>query len=161
MNKNFYAKESNIIICNASGCFKTATERIDIDVGKFGIIPLDVCSNCIHIFREGKKENVKKNKKVFHKYKKALEETPLINSKIKETKAIKQDTKPGDFTSIELIENQRLYTESDCDNSIVIKEKTGNRIIQQKFSEYTGELSQFTVKDCKSRREQNTDLGVM
>ena len=146
MNKNFYAKESNIIICNTSGCFKTATEKIDIDVGKFGIIPLDVCSNCVHIFREGKKENVKRNKKVFHKYKKTFEETPLINSKIKETKASKQNISAKDCVSINSKEGHCLYTESDCDDNIFMKEKTIKRLPQTIFSEASGELPQFTKR---------------
>jgi hypothetical protein len=38
-------------ICNAFGCSNNAVEKIDVDAGKFGIISLDLCINCIKKFQ--------------------------------------------------------------------------------------------------------------
>lgn len=39
-------KLNNKGICNAFGCFKIATDNIEIDAKKFGIISLSLCSIC-------------------------------------------------------------------------------------------------------------------
>lgn len=41
-------------VCEATGCFKKATERIAIKVGDLGAISLFVCSDCVTRFQEVK-----------------------------------------------------------------------------------------------------------
>jgi hypothetical protein len=37
-------------ICNAFGCCKNATEKINVSAGTFGIISLDLCNDCVRKF---------------------------------------------------------------------------------------------------------------
>jgi hypothetical protein len=38
-------------VCQAVDCEEKATKQIEIAAGKFGIIVLSVCSNCVEKFR--------------------------------------------------------------------------------------------------------------
>jgi hypothetical protein len=58
MSNNSITKEINKDICNAFGCSQEATEKVNIDVGIFGTITLDVCQFCINKFQ--KKERSQK-----------------------------------------------------------------------------------------------------
>ena len=40
-------QQTNEEICNAFGCSDKATEKVNVDAGKFGIITIHVCKNCI------------------------------------------------------------------------------------------------------------------
>jgi hypothetical protein len=42
---------SNKDICNAFGCSNKSTEKIDVSVGKYGTITLEVCQFCINKFQ--------------------------------------------------------------------------------------------------------------
>jgi hypothetical protein len=42
-------------ICEAVDCNDIGTERIDLSAGKFGVIELLVCSNCVLKFKEDEK----------------------------------------------------------------------------------------------------------
>ena len=48
---NNNTKLNNKEICNAFGCYKNATEKVDIDVGKFGTILVNLCSECVKKFQ--------------------------------------------------------------------------------------------------------------
>jgi hypothetical protein len=37
--------------CDAFGCLKESTEKIDVNAGVFGTITLHVCKNCIRKFQ--------------------------------------------------------------------------------------------------------------
>lgn len=37
-------------ICEAVDCYETATEKVEISAGKFGIITLDLCHECLPKF---------------------------------------------------------------------------------------------------------------
>ncbi len=49
----------NIInfICEALSCSNQATEKINVNAGKFGIISFNLCNNCIKLFKEEVKDN--------------------------------------------------------------------------------------------------------
>ncbi len=42
--------------CNAFGCSKGATEKINVNAGIFGTISLSLCSMCVKKFSNGNKE---------------------------------------------------------------------------------------------------------
>ena len=42
--------EVNKDICEASGCFKKATTKINVKVGNLGSISLHLCTNCVKKF---------------------------------------------------------------------------------------------------------------
>lgn len=48
---NNNTKLNNKEICNAFGCFENALEKVDIDVGTFGTISLNFCSQCAKKFQ--------------------------------------------------------------------------------------------------------------
>jgi hypothetical protein len=50
MNKEILDFQVNKTICEAVGCFVRATNRIDVKVGKKGIISLDLCDSCVKKF---------------------------------------------------------------------------------------------------------------
>ena len=39
-------------ICEATGCFEKATDKLLVKVGSLGVIPLLLCSNCVPKFLE-------------------------------------------------------------------------------------------------------------
>ena len=43
--------------CEAYGCFEKAATTIKVRVGHLGIIPLDLCANCVKKFDEIKEES--------------------------------------------------------------------------------------------------------
>ena len=44
--------QSGIEICEASGCFARATNKITVEVGPRGVISLLLCNNCVSKFQE-------------------------------------------------------------------------------------------------------------
>jgi hypothetical protein len=50
MIKSSLSNQINKEICNAFGCSKNATEKINVSAGTFGIISLDLCSDCVSNF---------------------------------------------------------------------------------------------------------------
>jgi len=44
--------ELNNHICDATGCFAKATTKIDMKVGKNGIISLELCNSCVAKFED-------------------------------------------------------------------------------------------------------------
>ena len=38
--------------CDGFGCYNNATEKINVNAGKFGIINVSVCSKCKYIIKE-------------------------------------------------------------------------------------------------------------
>jgi hypothetical protein len=52
MSNNSITKEINKDICNAFGCTKNATEKINVSAGSFGTISLNLCKNCVTLFKE-------------------------------------------------------------------------------------------------------------
>jgi len=56
-------KVNNFIFCEALNCSKYATEKINVNVGKYGNITLNLCQNCIHIFKKETVNAVKDNSK--------------------------------------------------------------------------------------------------
>jgi hypothetical protein len=51
VTKNTGSNKINYGECEALGCNCKATEPIEVSAGKYGIIMLYVCKNCIHIFK--------------------------------------------------------------------------------------------------------------
>jgi hypothetical protein len=51
MIKSSLSKDINKEICNAFGCSKNATEKINASAGIYGIISLSLCKNCISKFQ--------------------------------------------------------------------------------------------------------------
>lgn len=49
-NNNTTHSKVNNSVCEALGCYENATEKIDVNVGKFGIISLSICTNCVGKF---------------------------------------------------------------------------------------------------------------
>ncbi|HJT83295.1 MAG TPA: hypothetical protein VJ697_02335 [Nitrososphaeraceae archaeon] len=45
--------QDNNVICEANGCYKQATNELELDVGQFGKISLFLCRNCIPKFKLG------------------------------------------------------------------------------------------------------------
>ena len=43
-------EETNNHICEAFGCYKKSTKKIEIYAGKLGKIPLSICENCLYKF---------------------------------------------------------------------------------------------------------------
>ena len=54
MNSNTSAIHTNKNICYAVNCKNEATNEIKLDLGKFGLITIFLCKNCLPKFR-GKK----------------------------------------------------------------------------------------------------------
>ena len=52
MSNNIKSKKINKEICNAFGCSNYATEKINVSAGKFGTISLNLCNNCITLFKK-------------------------------------------------------------------------------------------------------------
>jgi len=52
MIKSTLSNQINKEICNAFGCYKNATEKINVSAGTFGTISLNLCNNCIGLFKE-------------------------------------------------------------------------------------------------------------
>ena len=50
MNDNIISLATNKQICEAIGCSKHATDEISLNVGKFGIISLFLCKECVQKF---------------------------------------------------------------------------------------------------------------
>jgi hypothetical protein len=50
MDDKIIALATNKEICEAVGCSKNATDKINLNVGKFGIIPLFLCKECLPKF---------------------------------------------------------------------------------------------------------------
>ena len=48
---NIIDKHDNNVICEANGCYKQATNKIQLDVGQYGKISLFLCINCIPKFK--------------------------------------------------------------------------------------------------------------
>ena len=44
--------QSGIEICEASGCFAKATDKITVKVGTLGVISLLLCNDCVSKFQE-------------------------------------------------------------------------------------------------------------
>ena len=44
-------------ICEAYGCDNRATTQIEVHVGKFGTIPLNLCIDCISLFEVNQDKN--------------------------------------------------------------------------------------------------------
>lgn len=44
--------KDNKQICEAFGCVEKATEQIEINAGKYGILVLRVCSKCVRKFQD-------------------------------------------------------------------------------------------------------------
>ncbi len=59
MSNHSISQSVNKNICNAFGCSKKATEKINVSAGKFGVISLDFCNNCIGNFVQRKDEGDK------------------------------------------------------------------------------------------------------
>jgi hypothetical protein len=57
MNNTIIKAQINNHICYAVNCNRKATNVIELDVGKFGLIPILLCNNCISKFT--KKEVLK------------------------------------------------------------------------------------------------------
>jgi hypothetical protein len=53
MIKSSISDKINKEICNALGCSKNATEEISVTAGKYGTVSLDLCKNCVNLFKEG------------------------------------------------------------------------------------------------------------
>jgi hypothetical protein len=51
---NVIVIQDNNVICEANGCYKQATNEIELDIGQFGKILLFVCKNCIPKFKVSK-----------------------------------------------------------------------------------------------------------
>lgn len=49
-NKNNNSSKIKNTICEAFECYENATEKIDLNAGKFGTISLLVCINCVGKF---------------------------------------------------------------------------------------------------------------
>lgn len=43
---NEYDNQDNKEVCNAFDCSKEATHSVELDVGKFGTIVVNLCSSC-------------------------------------------------------------------------------------------------------------------
>ncbi len=52
MDNNNTDADANNFMCEATGCFEKATDKIAIKVGSLGVITLLLCSNCIPKFQE-------------------------------------------------------------------------------------------------------------
>lgn len=52
MIKSSLDKEINKEICNAFGCSKNATKKINVSAGTFGKISLNLCNNCVNLFKK-------------------------------------------------------------------------------------------------------------
>jgi hypothetical protein len=50
MDKEVMCFEVNKGICEAYGCFESATTKINVKVGKVGSISLDLCAGCVKKF---------------------------------------------------------------------------------------------------------------
>ncbi len=45
-------QQTTKVICNAFGCWDKATEKVNVEAGKFGLITLQVCKNCLSKFHK-------------------------------------------------------------------------------------------------------------
>jgi hypothetical protein len=52
MNKEILNFQVNNLICEATGCFKKATDTIVVKAGNLGAISLLLCRDCIPKFQE-------------------------------------------------------------------------------------------------------------
>jgi hypothetical protein len=52
MPNNYNTLESNKIVCEAIDCLSFATQEIKVSAGKFGTISLNLCNNCVNLFKE-------------------------------------------------------------------------------------------------------------
>jgi len=48
---------NKVVYCNAFNCSKNATKKINVSVGSFGAISLDLCNNCVRKFVQKDKGN--------------------------------------------------------------------------------------------------------
>jgi hypothetical protein len=55
---NNVVNEDYKTICNGFGCSEIATNKITESAGEFGLIELDLCSNCISKFRHNSVEGM-------------------------------------------------------------------------------------------------------
>jgi hypothetical protein len=46
MAQNLHVYHPHIKICEAVDCYESATEKVEISAGKFGIITLNLCHEC-------------------------------------------------------------------------------------------------------------------
>ena len=53
ISNNIIDIQDNNVICEANGCYKQATNEIELDVGQFGKISLFLCKNCVPEFTKG------------------------------------------------------------------------------------------------------------
>lgn len=44
--------DTSKVICNGFGCSEYATEKINVNAGKFGSIEVQVCSKCRHMLKK-------------------------------------------------------------------------------------------------------------
>ncbi len=49
---NNSAKKISNILCDGFGCYNNATEKINVNAGKFGKIDVSVCSKCKSIIKK-------------------------------------------------------------------------------------------------------------
>ena len=54
MSKNTISSEIYNVMCEAYGCYASATTKIELKVGKQGKISLLLCKQCINKFRDKK-----------------------------------------------------------------------------------------------------------
>jgi hypothetical protein len=52
MSNQSISQANNKNICNAFGCSSNATQKISVSAGTFGTISLNLCNNCIGLFKE-------------------------------------------------------------------------------------------------------------
>lgn len=52
-----FSPELDKNICEAFGCNKEATIKTEISAGKFGIIPLNLCIDCVSLFEFNQDKN--------------------------------------------------------------------------------------------------------
>ncbi len=52
MDNYTYGLELNNVICEATGCFAGATEKIEVRAGPHKVISLLLCNDCISKFQE-------------------------------------------------------------------------------------------------------------
>jgi hypothetical protein len=64
MSKEVIELQVNNTICEAVGCFKRATTKIDVRVGQLGSIPLDLCIECVKKFDQTISEKQISNKRL-------------------------------------------------------------------------------------------------
>lgn len=53
MIKSTLSDQINKEICNGFNCSNIATEKISVSAGIFGTISLNLCNNCVNMFKEG------------------------------------------------------------------------------------------------------------